>query len=217
MDVERIGRGDGNRMNRLIVRAEEVAHVHQPAVVGVVHRADQRLHPLRVLQNVAMILRAGADALLHGVFRDPADVRGDFLDQLPPVHALGQAPCRVMPKNLRAQRLGNIHLFHHGLNLVGTKKVRAYRIGRNGKIDFFAMAADRLRQFRQAGRRLNVQRQVNKLDGVIAHLFGQIADGEIVRAGLVHVFGEAVGRYADFHLSHSPYLRMTSWPVAADS
>ena len=58
MGMEGVRRGDGHGPQGIIVGAQEIAHIHQPPVVGAVHRADQLLHPLRVLQNQAVVFRA---------------------------------------------------------------------------------------------------------------------------------------------------------------
>ena len=206
MHMESVRRGDGNGPEGIIVGAEEIAHIHQPAVIGVVHGADQVLHPLGVLQDEAMVFRAGADALFRGVFSHFPDQGSHLFNALPPGHALGQAPERVVAHHGRAQDLRDVRL---GLDVTHrvfvVQEVRAHRVGRDGKAQLFAVLPDAFCQGRQAVRRLHVQLQVDKLDGVKAYLLCQIAYLKIIGVGLPHVVGKAVGGNADFHIGY-PFL-----------
>ena len=64
VDVDGVGGHAGDGGTVVLVGADEVAHVHQKAVVIVGHGVEKLLHAVGVLGDVAVVLGAGLDALV---------------------------------------------------------------------------------------------------------------------------------------------------------
>ena len=76
MDIERVRRASAHGGHRIVVRAQEIAHIHQLTEIIALHRIDQLLHPQAVLGEVAMVLGHGLYPFPGSIFRDgPAACR----------------------------------------------------------------------------------------------------------------------------------------------
>ncbi len=173
--VEGVLGGDGQRVHGRLVGAQEVAHVYQPAVVGMVDGEDQLLHAVRVLHDVAVVLGAGADALPGGVLGHLADGILRAGDDLAPVEVA--PPGHVVADDLRAQMLGHVDLGLELGNHVGVfDEIRPDGIGDDGQADGFAVGANFVGQRAQIRRGLILRIEIDELDAVGAQRLDVLLD-----------------------------------------
>ena len=119
MDVECVGCASAHRRHRVVVHAQEVAHVHQLAEIIVRHRVDQLLHPQAVLRDEAVVLRHGLDALLCRILRHGQAALCQALQDIvvSMVGSVRNREYRIMAHGGAAQDGGDVHLGFQALHL----------------------------------------------------------------------------------------------------
>ncbi len=119
--VEGVGQETADGGGRIVVHADEVAHVDQHAEVGMVDGGDEGLDAQAVLAEVAVVLDHGLDALGRGVLGDGAAALGEARngggEALRPHMVGGEAAAGVVAHAGHAENLGDVHLALHPLDL----------------------------------------------------------------------------------------------------
>ena len=155
--MERVGREPAERLRRVFVRAEEIAHIQKKPVIRVLHAGHEPFHAQALLTEEPVVLAHGADALARGILRHGA-AAADQLRQhvgkahMRPLRLVRQAPRDVMPHHPATQGRGNVDLAAETIDLpVGlgsrTREIRADRITDDGDPDTLALFTQRLRVF----------------------------------------------------------------------
>ena len=213
VDVEGVGghAGDGGAV--VLVGADEVAHVHQKAVVIVGHGVKELLHAVGILGDVAVVLGAGLDALLGGVLGDGAGILGDGGEHEAEGAGgagLAHAVADVMAHDRTAQDGGDIHLLFQSLHLGGggfgggLVEVSADGVGVDGHAQAVGLGAELM----GVGHLLLVggRGEVDELNSLEAHVVGFPDDVEVGELARVDILLEGVGADGDFHDVYVPFV-----------
>lgn len=196
--------GDGGAV--VLVGADEVAHVHQEAVVIVGHGVEELLHAVGVLGDIAVVLGAGPHALGSGIFRDGAGIGrngGEHEAEGAGGAGLARAVADVVAHDRTAQDGGDIHLLFQSLHLGGgglggsLVEVTADGVGVDGHAQAVGLGA----KLMGVGHLLLVGGggEVGELNGLKAHVVGLLDDVEVGKLARAYVLLEGVGADGDLH------------------